>query len=139
MCATNHAHLPNRSSFHDYETCSSRTSRFDNHLAKSLYLEWLAFQLIWEHRTQDGGASIMEVKRDDSGFVGTYGDGTPGTKVIIENDDLDSLHRELTDRQNLYMRPSIEDADWGRILKVIDPFGNKLVFVAKASTKEQDL
>jgi Glyoxalase superfamily protein len=26
---------------------------FDNHLAKSFYLDWLAFQLSWEHRPQD--------------------------------------------------------------------------------------
>jgi hypothetical protein len=37
------------------------------------------------------------------------------------------------------MRPGIEDADWGRILTVIDPFGNKLVFVAKAISKEHEL
>ncbi len=87
---------------------------FDNHLAKLFYLDWLPFQLNWEHRPEDGGPSIMEVKRDDTTLVLSehYGDGTPGTKVFIETDDLDSLHQELTDRQNPYMRPGIEDADW---------------------------
>jgi len=66
-------------------------------------------------------------------------DVTPGTEVFIEIDKLDSLHHELTDRQNPYMRPSFEDADWGRILTVIDPFGNRLVLVAKAFSKEQEL
>ncbi len=113
---------------------------FDNHLAKSFYLDWLAFQLNWEHRPQDGDPSIMEVKRDGTTLVLSehYGDGTPGTKVFIEVDGLDSLHQELTDRQNPYMRPGIEDADWGRILTVIDPFGEKLIFVAKVISKEQE-
>ena len=81
----------------------------------------------------------MEVKRDDTTLVLSehYGDGTPRTKVFIEVDDLDSLHQELTDRHNPHMRPGVEDADWGRILTVIDPFGNKLVFVAEASSKRQ--
>ncbi|HTF71582.1 MAG TPA: glyoxalase superfamily protein [Edaphobacter sp.] len=60
-------------------------------------------------------------------------------KVFIEVDDLDCLHRELADRQNRHMRPGIEATDWGRILTVIDPFGNKLVFVAGAISKEQEL
>ena len=114
---------------------------FNNHLAKAFYLDWLAFQLNWEHRPEDGGPSIMEVKRDDTTLVLTehYGDGTPGTKVFIEIDGLDALHQELTERQNPYMRPGIEDTNWGRILTVIDPFGNRLVFVAKAISKEQEL
>jgi len=66
-------------------------------------------------------------------------DGTPGTKVFIEIDKLDSLHHELMERQNRYMRPGFEDADWGRILTVIDPFGNRLILVAKAFSKEQEL
>jgi hypothetical protein len=113
---------------------------FDNRFAQSFYLDWLAFQLNWKHCPQDGGPSIMEVKRDDTTLVLSehYGDGTPGTKVFIEIDDLDSLHQELTARHNPYMRPGIEDVDWGRILTVIDPFGNKLVFVAKAISKQQE-
>jgi len=114
---------------------------FDNHLAKSFYLDWLAFQLNWEHRPQDGGPSIMEVKRDDTTLVLSehYGDGSPGAKVFIEVDDLDCLQRELVDRHNPHMRPGIEATDWGRILTVIDPFGNSLVFVARAISKEQEL
>jgi len=114
---------------------------FDHHLAKSFYLGWLAFQLSWEHRPEDGGPSIMEVKRDDATLVLSehYGDGTPGTKVFIAIDDLDSLQHELTTRTNPYMKPGIEDVDWGRILTVVDPFGNKLVFVAKAISNEHEL
>ena len=46
---------------------------FDNHLARSLYLDWLAFQLNWEQRPEHGGPSMMEVKRDDdnSDLIGT--------------------------------------------------------------------
>ena len=62
-----------------------------------------------------------------------------GTKVLIETDGLDSLHQELTERKNSYMKSGMEDLDCGRILTAIDSFGDKLVFVAKAISKEQEL
>lgn len=76
----------------------------------------------------------MEVNRDDTTLVLSehYGDGSPGAKVFIEVDDLDYLQRELADRHNPHMRPGIEAADWGRILTVIDPFANKLVFCCRS-------
>jgi catechol 2,3-dioxygenase-like lactoylglutathione lyase family enzyme len=108
---------------------------FDKHLAKSFYLDWLAFRLVWEHYSEDGGPSIMEVSRDEvTLFLSEhYGDGSPGAKVFIGIDDIDALHGELTDRRNAYMRPGVEVTDWGKILTVIDPFGNRLVFAQRAT------
>jgi predicted enzyme related to lactoylglutathione lyase len=109
---------------------------FDNHLAKSFYLDWFAFRLVWEHRPEDGGPSIMEVSRDEATLFLSehYGDGSPGAKVFIGIDDVDSLHQELTDRRNTHMKPGVEVTDWGRILTVIDPFGNKLVFIQRTTS-----
>lgn len=39
-----------------------------------------------------------------------------------------AFHRELTDRRYGYARPGIEQAPWGDVLEVADPFGNRLRF-----------
>jgi uncharacterized glyoxalase superfamily protein PhnB len=104
---------------------------FDNQLAKKFYIDWLAFHLDWEHRPEDGGPSIMEVSRGDATLQLSehYGDGSPATKLFIEVDDVEALSRELHERPNAYMKPGVEATDWGtRILAVLDPFGNRLVF-----------
>lgn len=58
-----------------------------------------------------------------------------GAKVFIGVDDLDALHQELTDRKDTHMRPGVELTDWGRILNVMEPFGNNLVFAQEATSK----
>ena len=58
-----------------------------------------------------------------------YGDGTPGSKVLIHVDDMKGLHAELQSRPNPNMNPSVMDAPWGAlIMEVTDPFGNRLCF-----------
>jgi len=52
----------------------------------------------------------------------------PGAALLIPVDDITALHAELRDRDYAYARPGIRDEDWGRILEVADPFGNKLRF-----------
>jgi predicted enzyme related to lactoylglutathione lyase len=123
--------------FYDNEISSSGPSHLRYRLARSFYLDWLAFRLVWEHRTEDGGPCIIEVSRDDATLLLSehYGDGSPAAKVLIAIDDVDALHRELTDRRNIHMRPGVEITEWGRILTVIDPFGNRLVFVHRTASK----
>ena len=104
---------------------------FDNQLAKKFYIDWLAFRLNWEYRPEDEGPSIMEVSRGNAVLQLSehYGDGSPATKLFIEVDDVDALSRELHERPNAYMKPGVEATDWeARILAVLDPFGNRLVF-----------
>jgi hypothetical protein len=55
--------------------------------------------------------------------------------VFIGIDDLDELHQEIMERPNLFMRPGVEAAEWReKFMTVIDPFGNRLVFVEKSSS-----
>lgn len=114
---------------------------FEKDLAKSFYIGWLAFNLDWEYRPDDGGPSIMEVSRDGATLQlsGHYGDGSPGAKVIIEVEDIDALHRELTtERLNTHAKPGIEATDWGaKIMSIADPFGNRLVFVQRVTSDDE--
>jgi uncharacterized protein YndB with AHSA1/START domain len=57
-----------------------------------------------------------------------HGDASPGGAALIPVTDIDALHRELHDRDYDYARPGIRDEDWGRVLVVVDPFHNRLVF-----------
>ena len=57
-----------------------------------------------------------------------HGDASPGGAALIPVTDVEALHRELHDRDYDYARPGIRDEDWGRVLVVIDPFHNRLVF-----------
>lgn len=79
---------------------------------------------------------MMEVSRDRGVLHLTeqYGDGSPGAKVFIGVDDLDPLHQEMMERPNPYSRPGVESADWcDKFMTVVDPFGNRLVFVQAAA------
>lgn len=112
---------------------------FDNRLAKAFYIDWLAFHLNWEHRPEDGGPSIMEVSRGNATLQLSehHGDGSPAMKLFIEVDDVDALFRELRERPNAYMKSGVEATDWGaRILAVLDPFGNRIVFSQAVTSGE---
>lgn len=74
---------------------------------------------------------MMEVSRGNATLQLSehYGDGSPAIKLFIEVDDVDALSRDLHERPNLYMKSGVEAKDWGsRILAILDPFGNRLVF-----------
>jgi uncharacterized glyoxalase superfamily protein PhnB len=57
------------------------------------------------------------------------GDGTPGTKILVNTDSLDTLFNEVTATEYRHSKPSIETAPWGaRVFEVTDPFSNRIVF-----------
>jgi predicted enzyme related to lactoylglutathione lyase len=98
--------------------------------AKEFYLDFLGFTLEWEHRFGDDFPLYAQVTR--SGLTlhlsEHHGDATPGSAIYVTVDDIDAVHRELTARQYTYAKPGVEDADWGRLLNVKDPFGNRICF-----------
>jgi hypothetical protein len=58
-----------------------------------------------------------------------HGDAWPGAAVLIHMRGVDDYHRELTARDYRYAKPGIEDAPRDtRVLRVTDPFGNRLSF-----------
>ncbi len=104
---------------------------FNFEIAKAFYIDWLAFRLDWEFRPEDGGPSIMKVSRGRTTLHLSehYGDGSPGVKLFVDVDDVETLLTELQGRPNVYMRPAVEETQWkARILTVLDPFGNRIVF-----------
>ncbi len=98
--------------------------------AREFYLDFLGFQLDWEHRFGENFPLYAQVSR--SGLTlhlsEHHGDATPGSAIFVPIDDIDAWHRELTARDYPYAKPGIEEVDWGRQLQVRDPFGNRLCF-----------
>ena len=103
---------------------------FDETKAKEFYIDYLGFELEFEHRFHDNAPLYMGIIRD--GFrlhlSEHYGDATPGSAIRIEICDLSAFHESL-DKNYKYARPDIMDQTWGcREVIINDPFGNRLVF-----------
>ena len=102
--------------------------------AKEFYLDFLGFQIDWEHTFEENFPVYMQVSR---GGVKLHlsehvGDATPGSTAFVEMTGLDEYHQELTVKQYKYLRPGIVEQDWGmREMTVIDPFGNRLRFAER--------
>jgi catechol 2,3-dioxygenase-like lactoylglutathione lyase family enzyme len=99
--------------------------------AKEFYLDYLGFDLAWEHRFEEDMPLYMQVERDSAvlHLSEHHGDGSPGAVVFIPMTGLETLHRELGTKDYPYMNPGIEEVPWdARSMTVIDPFGNTLRF-----------
>ncbi|MDH0301495.1 MULTISPECIES: glyoxalase superfamily protein [unclassified Pseudomonas] len=98
--------------------------------AREFYLDFLAFQLDWEHRFAPDLPLYMQIRRD--GLIlhlsEHHGDATPGSAVFARVEDLKALERELLAKQYGYARPHAEAVDWGLEMQIADPFGNRLRF-----------
>ncbi|MFZ6655593.1 glyoxalase superfamily protein [Undibacterium sp. TJN19] len=98
--------------------------------AKEFYLDFLGFTLVWEHRFEDNFPLYAEVRR--SGLTlhlsEHHGDATPGSTIFVPVKEIDVFHAELLARNYGYARPGVETVDWGRVMEVADPFGNRLRF-----------
>src|SRR3954468_9417707 len=104
---------------------------FDAALAKRFYVDWLGFRVDWDHQFDPDAPHYLQVSRE--GVVlhlsEHYGDCSPGAKVMVYTDDVEALHRELSERPNRNMRPGVELAPWNaKVMQVTDPFGNRLCF-----------
>ena len=104
---------------------------FDEAKAKAFYCEFLGFRVDWEHRFGAGlplyfqvslGACVLHLSEH-------HGDATPGSALRIEVEDVEALAAALRAKNYGNARPGVEKQPWGMAeCRVIDPFGNRLVF-----------
>ena len=108
---------------------------FDEDKAREFYIDFLCFQVDWEHRFEPGLPLYMQVSRDGCvlHLSGHHGDATPGAALRIETQDLDGLQQTLLAKQYKHARPGIQKQPWGRDMAIQDPFGNRLIFSHLAS------
>lgn len=104
---------------------------FDEAKAKEFYVDYMGFQIDWEHRFEENMPLYMQVSR--AGCIlhlsEHHGDGTPGTRIRIECDDVAAFHQELTSKDYKYLCPGVEEQPWAnKEMSLADPFGNVLIF-----------
>lgn len=106
---------------------------FSEAKAREFYVDFLGFEVEWEHRFEPEAPLYMELRRGELTLHLSehHGDGSPGVALLVQVDDLDALHAELNAKQYRNMRPGIEERGWGREMTVWDPFGNRIRFAAQ--------
>jgi uncharacterized glyoxalase superfamily protein PhnB len=105
--------------------------------AKEFYLDFLGFKLDWEHRFGDNFPLYAQSRAAaSSASQRTSWRACPGAATMIMMQGIDDYHRELTATNYRYYKPGIEDEPWGaRVMKVTDPFGNRLLFAEPTDKK----
>lgn len=103
---------------------------FKEDAAKAFYLDFLGFNLEWEHRFEVNFPSYAQLKK--SGLTlhlsEHHGDATPGSAVFVPITNIDELQLELLAKNYTYAKPKVQDLPWGRIMEITDPFVNKIRF-----------
>jgi uncharacterized glyoxalase superfamily protein PhnB len=110
---------------------------FDIAKAREFYLDFLGFQIEFEHRFFDNAPLYLGIFRDSCilHLSEHHGDGSPGAALRIEVTDIEGLHQDLIAKRYAYARPGLEHTPWDtREITVTDPFGNRLTFFESASS-----
>lgn len=104
---------------------------FDVPKAKAFYVDWLGFEIMWEHQFEPDMPYYIGIKRDgvEIHLSEHHGDSTPGTHVFIVCTELHRYLEELQSRPYKYYRPAIERTFYEAwCMTVQDPSGNRLKF-----------
>lgn len=103
---------------------------FDAPKAKAFYLDFLGFNLDWEHRFGENFPLYFQVSR--AGLVlhlsEHHGDASPGSTVFVTMEGVAAFQQELAAKDYTYMKPGIEAMDWGQVMTLTDPFSNRIRF-----------
>jgi uncharacterized glyoxalase superfamily protein PhnB len=113
-----------------FQQCSPILRIFDETKAREFYCGFLGFQVSFEHRFEPNLPLYMGIERAGLHLHLSehHGDASPGSTVFVQMIGIRDFHRELSEKQYPYGRPSLEDLPWGKQLEVNDPFGNRIRF-----------
>ncbi len=109
---------------------------FDEAKAREFYVDFLGFQVDWEHRFEPELPLYMQVSKDDCKLHLSehFGDGSPGIHLRIDISDVDAFQQQLLAKRYKNARPGVENTPWkNREMTVADPFGNSLTFASSAA------
>ena len=104
---------------------------FDYNKAVEFYIDWLGFQIDWDHRFDDNAPIYMQVsgKGLTLHLSEHHGDATPGSQAFVYCKELKGYHEELIQKNYKYNKPGFEETFYNcYCVQVIDPFGNRISF-----------
>lgn len=106
---------------------------FDVAKAHEFYLGFLGFSVDWEHRFGVQFPLYTQVSRGRLllHLSEHAGDATPGGNMVVYATGLRAFQQELVGKNYRYMRPGLEEAEWGLEMVVIDPFNNRIRFIQR--------
>ena len=99
--------------------------------AREFYLDFLGFQIDWEHRFAPDAPVYMQISRGGLAIHLSehHGDATPGAHVYVYSSGVEALHREFNDKNYRHNHPGLQRQDWGMMdMTVTDPFNNRITF-----------
>ncbi|HEU4997362.1 MAG TPA: glyoxalase superfamily protein [Lapillicoccus sp.] len=106
---------------------------FDEAAALDFYVGYLDFRVDWRNDTGGHEPLYAQLSRGDARIhlSGHHGDASPGSGVLVPVADAIELQLSLEAKEYAYANPGLEDRPWGRVVTVIDPFSNRIVFVER--------
>jgi catechol 2,3-dioxygenase-like lactoylglutathione lyase family enzyme len=104
---------------------------FDEAAALAFYVDYLDFRVDWRNETGGHEPLYAQLSRGDARIhlSGHHGDASPGSGVLVPVPDALDLQLSLKAKEYAYANPGVEDRPWGRVVTVIDPFSNRIVFL----------
>lgn len=107
---------------------------FDYQKTIEFYIDWLGFEISWEHYFEESSPVYMEVKKSNVTLHLSehHGDSTPGSSIFIWGEGIADYHKELIEKNYKYNRPELEKTFYNAVSFTLnDPFGNKIIFNEK--------
>jgi catechol 2,3-dioxygenase-like lactoylglutathione lyase family enzyme len=103
---------------------------FDEAKAREFYVEFLGFNLDWEHRFGENFPLYAQVSRAGLSLhlSGHHGDASPGSTAFVRMEGVHAYQKELARKNYSYGKPGVEDMPWGLVMTVTDPFSNRIRF-----------
>lgn len=109
---------------------------FDERRARRFYVDFLGFEVEFEHRFEPGLPLYMGVRNGECRLHLSehYGDGTPGSALRIPVDDVRAYAKALREKDFENSRPGEPQLqEWGAWeITIPDPAGNRLTFYTEA-------
>lgn len=104
---------------------------FDEAKAREFYIDFLGFDIVFEHRFADDLPLYLAVKRGDCEIHLSehHGDATPGGAMRIAVPDVRQYCKDLNAKRYQNARPGVQRQPFGfDDMTITDPFGNHLTF-----------
>ena len=104
---------------------------FDEAAARAFYLDFLGFEIGFEHRFGPDAPLYMGVRLGECELHISehYGDASPGGAVRIEIDDVAAYCAALNAKAYKFAKPGFQNQEWGWCeMTLTDPAKNRIIF-----------